>query len=71
MKRVPIPEARRLADNAGATRILIVYVNDAGEWGFTTHARTEEQRAALGKWAHETALDIVMAMDPNQERRNI
>jgi hypothetical protein len=71
MKPVPIPEARRIANNADADRVLIIYISDAGEWGFTTYARTKKQCAALGKWADENALDIVMAMDPNQERRNI
>lgn len=63
MKPVPIPEARRLANEAGATRLMVVAVDDDGNFAFTTFGRTKAQCKALAAWADKNALDIAIRMD--------
>ena len=62
MKCVPIPEARRLANESGATRLMILSIDDEGNYAFTTFGRTKAQCAALGSWADEHAVDIALRM---------
>lgn len=60
MKPVPIPEARRLANEAGATRLMILSLDDEGTYSFTTYGRTKAQCKALGKWADNNATEIAL-----------
>ena len=62
MKCVPIPEARRLANEFGATRLMILSIDDEGNYAFTTFGRTKAQCAALGSWADRNAADIALRM---------
>jgi hypothetical protein len=63
MKCVSIAEARRLANETGATRLLILSINDEGDFAFTTFGRTKGQCKALADWADRTAVEIAMQMD--------
>ena len=63
MKPVPIPTARTLANNADATRLLIIGIDDAGNFAFTTFGRTKAQCRALAKWADANAISIASEMD--------
>jgi hypothetical protein len=63
MKLIPIPTARSLANDAGATRLLILAIDDNGNFTFTTFGRTKAQCAALAKWADERAPYIGAEMD--------
>lgn len=62
MKSVPIPEARRIANDADATRLLILSIDDDGNYSFTTFGRTKAQCRAMGAWADENAVDIALRM---------
>lgn len=60
MKNVPIPECRRLANETGATRMLILSVDDDGNYAFTTFGRTKAQCKAMADWADREAVGIAM-----------
>lgn len=62
MKPVPIPDARRLANETGATRLLIVGIDDDGSYAFTTFGRTKAQCRALAAWADQNAEQIAWRM---------
>lgn len=62
MKPVPIPEARRLANETGATRLMVISIDDEGRYAFTTFGRTKAQCRAMASWADENAMDIAMTM---------
>lgn len=51
LKCVPIPEARRMANEHGATRLLILGIDDKGNFAFTTFGRTKAQCDAMRIWA--------------------
>lgn len=63
LKCVPIPEARRLANEHGATRFMIIAIDDDGHFAYTTFGRTKAQCAALKEWAEAHAVGIGIAMD--------
>jgi hypothetical protein len=63
MKCVSIPEARRLANATGATRLMILGIDDAGNFALTTYGRTKSQCEALRKWADRNAPDIALSME--------
>jgi hypothetical protein len=58
MKPVAISDARRLANATGATRLLVVSIDDAGNYAFTTFGRTKAQCRALAEWADENAMHV-------------
>ena len=62
MKPVPIPEARRLANDTGATRLAIISVDDEGNYSFTTFGRTKAQCRLMAQWADENAVYIAERM---------
>jgi len=51
MTCVPIAEAKRLATDTGATRLLILGIDDKGNFAFTTFGRTKAQCEAMKAWA--------------------
>ena len=63
MKCVPIPEAKRLANETGATRLLILGIDDHGNFAFTTFGRTKAQCDAMRIWAdsHVPGIGLMMA----------
>ncbi len=63
MKSVSIAEARRLANEAGATRLLIVCLDDDGAFSFTTFGKTRAQCQALKEWAECKAVSVAVSMD--------
>lgn len=54
MKLIPIPEARRLAKECGAQRLLIV-ASDGEQFTFTTYGKTKADCSALAEWADRRA----------------
>lgn len=62
MKCVPISEAKRLANETGATKLLILGIDDEGNFAFTTYGKTKAQCQALAKWADRRAPYIGMEM---------
>ena len=68
MDCVPIPEARRLARETGATRLLILGIDDHGNFAFTTFGRTRAQCAAMGRWADRAAPSIALMMKVETDR---
>jgi hypothetical protein len=62
MKNVSIPECRRLANETGATRMLILGVDDEGNYAFTTFGRTKAQCKAMAEWADREAVDVALSM---------
>lgn len=67
MKPVPIPEARRLANATGATRLMVISLDDAGNYAFTTFGRTKAQCRALADWADENAMHVAYRMAQETE----
>ena len=63
MKCVPIPEAKRLANESGATRLLILGIDDRGNFAFTTFGRTKAQCDAMRAWADERVPQFGLLMD--------
>ena len=63
MKCVPIPEARRLANETGATRLLILGIDDKGNFAFTTFGRSETQCEAMKAWADHRVPQIGLLME--------
>lgn len=63
LKPVPIPEARRLANEHGASRLLILGVDDHGNFAFTTFGRTKKQCSAMRLWAEMAVPGIGVSMD--------
>ena len=59
---VPIPEARRLANETGATRLLILGIDDKGNFAFTTFGRTKAQCEAMKEWADHRVPQIGLLM---------
>ena len=57
MKPVPIPDARRLGQNAGARGLVIVYVGDDGSYGATSWGRTMLECRALGRLLDDGGCD--------------
>jgi hypothetical protein len=62
MKNVAIPEAQRLANETGATRLMILAVDDDGNYAFTTFGRTKLQCKRMAAWAELHAPDIALMM---------
>ena len=60
---IPILEAKRLANQHGATRLMIISINDDGDYAFTTFGRTKAQCKALATWANRRAPHIGQEMD--------
>ena len=63
LKNVSIAEAKRLANDTGATRLLILGIDDRGNYAFTTFGRTKAQCKAMQEWAGAQAPFIGMTMD--------
>jgi len=63
LTNIPIAEAKRLANQHGATRMIILSINDAGDFAFTTFGRTKAQCKALAAWAEGRAPYIAQDMD--------
>jgi len=68
LKCVPIPEARRLANETGATRLLILGIDDKGNFAFTTFGRTKAQCDAMAVWADERVPQIGLLMKKETDR---
>lgn len=62
MKPVPIPEAKRLAKESGATRLLILGIDDNENFAFTTYGSTKAQCEAMKAWADERVPQIGLLM---------
>lgn len=60
MKCAPIAEARRLANETGADKLLILAVDGNG---FTTSGKTKAQCAAMRRWAESRAVNIALSME--------
>lgn len=63
MKCVPIPEARRLANETGAEKLMVIAVDGKGNYSFTTFGKTKAQCAAMRDWAESNAPDVALSMD--------
>lgn len=63
MKPVPIPQARQLANDYGMTRLLILGIDDNGNFAFTTYGRTKADCDALRRWADSHVPGIGLMMD--------
>jgi len=64
---IPISEAKRLANQHGATRLIILSINDDGDFAFTTFGRTRAQCKALAAWADRRAPYIGQEMDDHDQ----
>jgi hypothetical protein len=62
MKNVSISECRRLANETDATRMLIIAVDDDGNYAFTTFGKTKAQCRAMAEWADREGIKIAMDM---------
>jgi hypothetical protein len=62
MKPVPIPTARKLATETGATRLVILGIDDNGVYAYTTFGKTKAQCDALRIWADRHLVEIGMDM---------
>lgn len=60
---VPIPEARRLANATGATRMMILSLDDAGNYALTTFGFTGRALNEVLTWADDRAEVLAVAMD--------
>lgn len=63
MKCVPIPEARRLANETGAEKLVIIAVDGKGNYSFTTFGKTKAQCSAMREWAESNAQNVALSMD--------
>jgi len=63
MKCVSIPEARRLANEHGMSKLLILGIDDNGNFAFTTYGKTKAQCNAMRRWAETHAPGIGVMMD--------
>jgi len=63
MKCVSIPQARQLANDHGMTRLLILGIDDNGNFAFTTFGRTKAQCDAMRRWADTHVPGIGVMMD--------
>lgn len=63
MKPVAISAAEKLAKSAGATRLLIVAINDTEDYAFTTYGATRADCAAMKAWAEREAVEIAVGMN--------
>lgn len=54
LKCVSISQARQLANDHGMTRLLILGIDDRGNYAFTTFGRTKKQCDAMRIWADRT-----------------
>ena len=63
MKPAPIPTAKKIAADCGATRVLVLMIDDDGNWAFTTYGRTQEQCQKMAAWADCRAEDIAFEMN--------
>jgi len=63
MKCVPIQEAKRLANEHGMSKLLILGIDDSGNFAFTTFGRTKAQCDAMRIWAERHAPGIGVMMD--------
>ncbi len=57
---IPISTARTLANKHGATRLVILTVDDDGNYSWTTFGRTKSQCRALAEWANTHAVGILV-----------
>ena len=61
--KVRVGKGHPLANETGATRLLILGIDDKGRFACTTFGRTRAQCRALAKWADENARMIAADMD--------
>jgi hypothetical protein len=62
MKPAKLTDARRLCDEMGASRLMVIAVDNAGNFAFTTWASTKEDCPVLARWADAKAVDIAVDM---------
>ena len=63
MKCVSISEARRLANETSAEKLLILAVDGKGNFAFTTFGKTKAQCSAMREWAESNAPNVALLMD--------
>jgi hypothetical protein len=62
MKPVAIEEAKRLANECGFTRLLILGIDDNDNFAFTTFGRSKKQCQAMKEWADHRVPQIGLLM---------
>jgi len=60
LQPVQIHEARRLAKEAGADRLVIFYVTEDGKYGVTSYGRTKSLCAATRRWVDRKSAATVI-----------
>lgn len=62
LKCVSIPEARRLANEHGMSKLLIVGIDEHENVAFTTYGKTKDMCDAMRRWADKNAPYIALEM---------
>lgn len=63
MEPLPVPEARSIAKEHGMKRLLVLGIDDKGNYTFTTYGETKADCRAMARWADERAPWIGQEMD--------
>lgn len=63
LKCVSIPAARRLANEHGMSKLIILGIDGRGNFAFTTFGRTKAMCDAMRRWADMKAPGIALMMD--------
>lgn len=63
MKGIPIESARRIAEAAGADRIVIVAVGPGGDYAATSWAATQADCHRLGRYLDRKGLSIALGIE--------
>ena len=62
MKPVAIATAKKIAKESGATRLLILGIDDNENFAFTTYGQTKDQCDAMRVWADHRVPQIGLLM---------
>jgi len=58
LTNIPISEARRLAKKHAATRLIVISINERGDYAYTTYGQTKAMCQAVATWSDLRVPDI-------------